>query len=281
TLLGKRVGVFPLIPCKQCGPCKKGLYEMCRNYDYLGSRSNGGFAEYVNVPAENLIILPDSVPFEVAAMLEPMSVAVHAMRKGLATLFGPNASSDKDKDISIAVCGLGAIGLMVITFLLDLGYKNIYAIGNKAFQRDMIMGLDLPEDRYIEYGSDKCKALGESIDLFFECVGTNDSLELGVRSAAPGGVVVTVGNPASDMTLARDIYWKILRNQLRVIGTWNSSFTGDPDDDWHYVIDRIQAGQMDPAKLISHRFSFEELEKGLLIMRDKTENYCKVMAIRK
>ena len=54
---------------------------MCRNYDYLGSRRNGGFAEYVAVPAENLIKIPDNVSFEQAAMLEPMAVAAHAMRR--------------------------------------------------------------------------------------------------------------------------------------------------------------------------------------------------------
>ena len=79
--MGKRVGIFPLIPCGECEPCRKKQYEMCRHYSYLGSRTNGGFAEYVAVPGENLIELPEEVSYEVAAMLEPMAVAVHAMRK--------------------------------------------------------------------------------------------------------------------------------------------------------------------------------------------------------
>ncbi len=91
---GSRAGVFPLIPCRMCAPCLKKQYEMCRNYSYLGSRRDGGFAEYVAVPAENLIRLPDNVSFEAAAMLEPMAVAVHAMRRVL-----PSASD------TVAVCG--------------------------------------------------------------------------------------------------------------------------------------------------------------------------------
>ncbi|MDE7206536.1 MAG: alcohol dehydrogenase catalytic domain-containing protein, partial [Lachnospiraceae bacterium] len=79
--IGKRVGIFPLIPCGTCTACQKRHYELCRNYSYLGSRRNGGFAEYVAVPEWNLIELPDSVPYEEAAMLEPMAVAVHAMRR--------------------------------------------------------------------------------------------------------------------------------------------------------------------------------------------------------
>ncbi len=53
--IGRRVGIFPLIPCMDCIPCRKKQYEMCRHYSYLGSRTNGGFAEYAAVPAANLI----------------------------------------------------------------------------------------------------------------------------------------------------------------------------------------------------------------------------------
>ena len=83
---GQRVGVFPLIPCRSCDPCQRKLYEMCRCYSYLGSRRNGGFAEYVAVPAGNLLRLPEKVSYEEAAMLEPMAVAVHDMRRAASSL---------------------------------------------------------------------------------------------------------------------------------------------------------------------------------------------------
>ena len=103
---GQRVGVFPLIPCHVCPPCRAGAYEMCRKYSYLGSRRDGGFADYVAVPEKNLIALPEGVSFEEAAMLEPMSVAVHAMRK-IRPVLGER----------IAICGLGTIGLFLLMFL--------------------------------------------------------------------------------------------------------------------------------------------------------------------
>ena len=56
---GKAVGVFPLIPCRKCEPCKAGHFELCRSYDYVGSRRDGAFAEFVTVPAANLLELPD------------------------------------------------------------------------------------------------------------------------------------------------------------------------------------------------------------------------------
>ena len=80
-IVGKRVSVFPLIPCGKCSQCKKKMYEMCENYDYIGSRRNGGFAEYVEVPVWNLIELGENISYESAALMEPLSVALHAIRK--------------------------------------------------------------------------------------------------------------------------------------------------------------------------------------------------------
>ena len=79
--IGKRTGVFPLIPCRKCRPCSERRYEMCRGYSYLGSRRDGGFAEYVVVPEWNRIELAANVSYEEAAMSEPMAVAVHAIRR--------------------------------------------------------------------------------------------------------------------------------------------------------------------------------------------------------
>lgn len=80
TLVGKKVGIFPLIPCRKCQQCKDGHYEMCSNYDYVGSRRDGGFAEYVAVPVWNLVELSDEISFEEAAMMEPLAVALHAIK---------------------------------------------------------------------------------------------------------------------------------------------------------------------------------------------------------
>ena len=62
-----------------------------------------------------------------------------------------------------------------------------------------------------------------------------------------------------------------------VTGTWNSSFTRSPEDDWNYVLDRLMKRRIAPGELISHRFSLEELGQGFRIMRDKTEDYGKIM----
>ena len=321
SFFGKPVGVFPLISCRKCGPCRNRQYEMCRNYNYLGSRTDGGFAEYAVVPVENLIILPDGVGYEEAAMLEPMAVAIHAMRRVFpevrvkenekyeTDIFQGKWNITGKTDITVAVCGLGTIGLLLIQFLWERGIRNILAIGNKDYQKEMlkVCGLgDIPywDSRKGDAGVWLSEITdGTGADVFFECVGRNETFSLAVDHTGPGGTVCLVGNPHSDMALDRDVYWKILRNQLTLIGTWNSSFnkvlddeaaekTGrqiirqelrqEPEgrsqqDDWQYVLERLKNHAIRPEKLISHRFSLENLEQGFQIMRDKSEDSVKII----
>lgn len=269
----RRVGVFPLIPCKNCLPCVRRQYEMCRNYSYMGSRRDGGFAEYVAVPQENLIGLPAKVSYEEAAMLEPMAVAVHAMRRG-----NPSCMD------TVAVCGLGTIGLLLIMFLREAGIKRILVIGNKDKQRQLASEFGIMEEAYCDSRTEKAeewllkKTGGLGADIFFECVGKKETVTQAVNGTAPGGRVCLVGNPASGMELEKAVYWKILRNQLTLTGTWNSSFTGEAADDWHYVLERLAAGRIAPEKIITHKFPLEEITKGFHIMRDKREEYGKIIA---
>lgn len=265
--IGKRVGVFPLIPCMECEQCRKGHYEMCEHYSYLGSRENGGMAAFVWVPVWNLIELPDNVSYEQAAMLEPMGVAVHAIRRCLpeAVSVSPDASMtssgdlsgvpSRDRNLSIAVCGMGTIGHLVSMFLKVFGYQNVTELRRG----------DIPEEN--------------TFDVFFDCVGSLEVVLEGINSLAPGGRLQLIGNPGGDMNLPKDIYWKILRKQLTLTGSWNSSFTHEDSDDWHVVLELLSKGRIHPENYISHRFPMEDgsLLEGFELMRTKREPYVKVM----
>ena len=275
--IGKKVGIFPLIPCKGCSACRIKKYEMCEQYSYLGSRTDGGFAEYVSVPEWNLMELPEAVTYEQAAMLEPMAVAVHAMRR--LTIH---------QEATVAVCGLGTIGQLLVMFLLERGIRNIYAIGKSDAQRASMLAIGLPEQNFCDSRSMDVKDFMDQrteyrgVDVYFDCVGKNETAALGLELAAAGGQVCMVGNPYSDMSFDKNTYWKLLRKQLKVTGTWNSSYLGETDeeaamDDWHYVVDRLKEGRIKPEKLVTHKFSIEELDKGFEIMRDKKEPYVKIM----
>ena len=276
--LHRRVGVYPLIPCYSCRACLEGRHEMCRQYSYLGSRRDGGFAEYTVVPQNNLIALPDSVTYEQAAMLEPLSVAIHAMRK-----------IQIMQEDTVTVCGLGTIGMLLAMLLWERGIRNLLLIGNKEFQKQKALELGIPEENFCDSRHEDAAAWmakhtdGNGTDVFFECVGSNQTVSQAVDLTAAGGRICLVGNPHADMTLEKAVYWKILRNQLQVVGTWNSSFfaAGDTESegctDWEYALSMLERGRIRPEVLISHRFDMAQLEQGLHIMRDKSEDYLKIM----
>ena len=277
------VGVFPLIPCGKCKPCQSKHYEMCRNYNYLGSRSDGGFAEYCLVPNWNLLPLPEGITMEQAAMLEPMSVAMHAIRQldyghTIPMIIEGEVQMGEPGGPSVLIIGLGTIGLFAAMHLIALGYQNVHVIGNKDYQLQQFIqiggkpenyhdGLHLPEV--------------EAFDMVIECVGKPDTIRQAIRMTAPGKSIVLVGNPSENIGFPKDVYWKILRNQLRISGTWNSSYLGGKTalDDWNLVLRLLARGQIHPERLISQRLSLEHLMDGLCIMRDKTENYTKVMVV--
>ena len=278
--LGKRVGIFPLIPCGACVPCSRRKYETCRHYSYLGSRTDGGFAEYAAVPEWNLIELPEQVSYEQAAMLEPMAVAVHAMRRVLELQQG-----NMEEKI-IVVYGLGTIGILLTMFLKEAGVQNALVIGNKEFQKQMVCKLGVSAEQYCDSRKESAhdwimqQTKGLGADILFECVGRNETIRDAIACTAPEGIVQMVGNPASDIMLEKSVYWKVLRNQLTVRGSWNSSFAHEEQDDWHYVLRKLAEERIKPEQFITQRYTFANLEEGLHLMRDKAEEYVKVMAVR-
>lgn len=283
--IGRKVGVFPLIPCGECECCRKQQYEMCSNYNYLGSRCDGGFAEYTAVPKWNLIELPDNVIYEQAAMMEPMAVAVHALRQFKIT---PEAS--------VCVIGMGTIGLLLTMFLKEMGIEHISVICNKETQKANVMKLGISQSDIcvVSKNGQVTDSVGDNIlnrskyEYIYECVGRNETIKTAIQLAAPAAHIILVGNPYSDMTFDKDVYWNILRKQIKLSGTWNSSYYGNSVhnknstthiDDWNYVLNRLTDNRIHPEWFITHTYKLSELQKGMEVMRDKAEDYVKVMYV--
>ena len=235
--IGRNVGVFPLILCFKCESCINGQYETCSNYSYIGSRQDGAFAEYVAVPVWNLIEIPKAINMELAALLEPAAVALHAVKR-----------ADLKCVTSVAVFGRGIIGRLISMWLNIYGIKDISLIG-----KDFVFS--------------------KNTDLCFEAVGKASVFENCIETVRPNGQIILVGNPDYDFCLKRDLYWKILRKQLNIKGTWNSRFV----DDWQETIEKIQNGELKFDELITHRYSFKELDKAVEMMHNNSEKRCKVI----
>lgn len=257
-ILGKRFAVFPLIPCKTCDQCMQGNYEMCRQYDYLGSRSDGAFAEYVQVPIWNLIAIPDELPYEVAALVEPTSVAVHAVSR-----------ANLERVRSVAVVGSGVIGLMIAQWVRQvLGYDVTVFVRNDS-KKSLLDVLQIKTQQLESQSPD-------SYDLVFEVVGTAESLDASINLANPHGQVVLVGNPNGDMQIKKQTYWKVLRQQLVISGTWNSTF-GIANSDWENAIDFLTKNHKSVKSLITDVYPLNQLDNALNFMRSKSKPFIKVM----
>ena len=255
--LGKRVGVFPLIPCKKCASCEKGQYETCSNYDYIGSRRDGGFAEYVAVPVWNLLELPETVSDVQGALLEPAAVALHAVKR--AQIF-PSAS--------ICVVGTGAIGLLAGQWAKIYGADRVVIKGRSEFKRQLVQQCGL------EYmGDDRS---GEEFDCVIEAVGSVRALEESLLLTATGGRLVLMGNPDGPRTLSQELYWRILRKQLTLAGTWNSSY-GDEDSDWTEVVQTLVDKKLQIGAVVTHVLESKKLMDGLAMMRNRTETFGKIL----
>lgn len=269
-LIGTRAAVFPLIPCMECNSCKQGKYEMCSHYNYLGSRCDGGFAQYVAAPVWNLAPIPEHLPFEQAAMCEPIAVALHALRQATLQL------GDK-----VVIYGPGTIGGLIAQWCRANGATKVMLVGNHSSNFDTVkkLGFDLlcNSDETDAVAWVKEQTDGNGADLCFEAVGCGETFCSCLLSARPGGTVVAVGNPHGDYTLPRDTYWQILRKQLTVHGTWNSGFNASDKNDWLTAIDAMASGLINAHSLITHRFSLQDTIKGLELMRDHKEPFCKVM----
>lgn len=269
SLIGKRGAVFPLLPCRKCASCKEEEYARCSNYNYFGSRCDGAFAEYISVPVWNLVLCSDKIPYTTAAMCEPASVAKHCA----------DAGKIKPGD-TVTVIGTGTIGLMAALWAKSMGAKKVITIGIFDVYLDFAktMGIDCTVNSEKENVLEDYLKLtdGNGADVVLECVGSQEAINNAILYAKKGGRVVLTGNPYGDITFKKDIYWKILRNELTVTGTWNSSYKSTVNN-WKETIAALENGSLDIAKLITQKFALNDYEKALATVRDSKKFSVKVM----
>ena len=260
-LIGRRAAVFPLIPCRECPSCKEEEYARCDNYDYFGSRCDGGMAELLAVPVWNLVFFSGSLDFSDAALCEPASVACHAVDRG--------GVGEGD---TVIVVGTGTVGILEAFWARAKGAAKVILIGRSEEKLSFIRSLGFenvinvsekdPEQTVRELTG------GSGADVCLECVGNPQAVNTAVICAKKGGRVVLTGNPSGDITFEKAVYWKILRNELTVIGTWNSSFS-EKINDWKKTIKYMENGQLPADKLVTHKFSLAETCKALDVLKDR------------
>jgi L-iditol 2-dehydrogenase len=247
---GDRVAIFPLLPCRKCSACQTGNYAQCSNYNYFGSRCDGGFQEFLKVPAANLLPVPEHVHTLHATMTEPAAVALHGVRKMKITA-GDTA----------VVFGGGPIGNMAAQWLRIHGCSEIMVVDND--ERKLKIAEDMGFIPVSAQAGDAVEKImkitgGLGAIKVIEAVGLPITFLQAIRVAALYGEVVFLGNLSGTFQIDEKDFTHILRKELSIYGTWNSKITPAGTDDWTTAL-KYMDKELQVAPLIS---STPRLEEG-------------------
>lgn len=250
SYLGKKVVVFPLLPCNECEFCKEKHYAQCSNYSYFGSRQNGAMAEYIAVPIWNLKVIPNDMSCTIAAMCEPAAVAMHTIEK-----------IENFENKTVCISGSGAIGIFCAIAAKNKGADVSFLVRNLA-KKEFLESLGFTN---FIFNNDESE---QAFDYLIECVGTNSSLTNCIKYVKSRGTIVIVGNPKSDMVIPKKLYWKLLRSEITVLGVWNSCYKNEEFDDWDRAVEFLYKNSITVGKLITDKFSFADGLKAFESMKE-------------
>jgi 2-desacetyl-2-hydroxyethyl bacteriochlorophyllide A dehydrogenase len=233
---GQRVTVAPYLPCWACKMCTTGRENLCENLGFFGcGYSQGGMADYFTLPADRLFPVPETLDDHAAALIEPLSTPVHAVR-----LAGDVAGR------SVAVLGAGTIGLLTLAVLRAHGAGKVTSTDPNPGKRARAAALGA--DATIDAGTPDVagqvrSALGGSADIVFDCVAVQSSMDQAIAMADKGGTVVVVGVPAAPVTVPLPI---VQDHQIRVQG----SATYLPED-FRESADLLRTGAVKAADFVT------------------------------
>jgi L-iditol 2-dehydrogenase len=198
--VGERVALEPGVSCRTCRHCMTGRYNLCPDMAFYATPPyDGALQRYVALPAELVHRVPDDMPFERAALVEPLAVAVQAVRR--AGLAGGER---------VLVAGAGAIGLLCAQVAAAMGAGEVVVVdtdaGRVSLARD-VFGVTavMPEE------------LDGTFDRFLECSGAHAALVSGVRRLYPGGTAVLIGMGVDEGVLP--LGWMLV-NEITLVGTF-------------------------------------------------------------
>ena len=250
ALVGQHAAIIPVVPCFECEECERGYYSACHSYSFIGSRQSGGFAEYVEIPVRNALIVPDDLSFEKAALIEPSTVARHMLDLGE---FQPGQSA--------VVFGAGSIGLMTVQWLriLDASLIVCTDISDANLETARKLGAHVTlNPKSVDVPSEIRKLAGDGVDVAFEASGAPQALMQTIQVVRPRGAVVCGGNQPKDATFPSAFIENLMRKELRLFGCFMSYSAPFPGHEWTDTVDALRSGALDMDTMISHHFPLSE-----------------------
>ena len=249
---GQRVVVNPARQCGHCNYCRAGRGNLCRNLRMLGSASttpptDGGFAEYLRVGAEQCFAMPLQMDDGLGALMEPFAVALHALSRA-GTVAGR----------SVIVSGGGPIGLLAMLAARAFGATTI-AVGDPVPQRRQL-ALQLGADAALDPGSssfaaDVAALTEDGFEVLLEASGSSAALRQAFELVRRGGTIVQIGSPATP-EVALPISQLLVR-ELQLVGSFRYGNV------WEQAIRLVVSGRVELQPLISSVFPLRQAREAL------------------
>ena len=263
---GDRVAIYPGKRCGVCARCRNGEpIERCMMPSNMGIEYDGGWAEYVAVPQEALVRVPESVPLEIAAIL----------CDAVATPF--NAVLDTGglrPGERVAVFGVGGLGTHGVMLARLGGASFIAAIDTSpaARERAKRLGADVTIDPAVQKPSDAIREAtgGEGVDLAIDFVGANSVLKQAVASLAIDGRAMIVGVSGDRIQLGPSALFAVLRNKLLSVMGYQRAHL-------ETLVSLVASGRLDVSGSISTRLPFEQAAEGVAILTEKRGDPVRVL----
>ena len=243
---GDRVTFDSTVSCGECAFCRRGDVNLCERREVLGVscgeyRRAGAFAEYLIVPERILYALPDAMPFAEAAMLEAISVALHAVR--MAGVQGGETA---------LIVGAGMIGLLTLQAARIAGCSRVLVADIDATRLRMAEVLGADEVLQLsgaEMSREVLRRTAAGVDVALEAVGREETVMAAIESVAKGGTVVLIGNISPRVSIPLQT---VVSRQLRLQGTAASA------GEYPQAIELVASGKIKVKPLISAVAPLEE-----------------------
>ncbi|WP_209123965.1 NAD(P)-dependent alcohol dehydrogenase [Alkalihalobacillus sp. BA299] len=261
--VGQRVTVEPGVTCGVCEYCKSGKYNLCPEVEFLATPPyDGAFCEYIAIRSDFVYPIPDQMTFDEAAMAEPISVGIHAVRRGR---LQPGET--------VVIMGMGPIGILTAAVAKAAGASKIIGVDLEESRLEVSkkMGVthtvNLKQDNLLE----KINLLtnGKGVDLALETAGNANALKSALSAVKRGGRVVIVGMPPEDVATLN--ISNIVGGEIDIYGVFRYSNT------YQTAINMIENSELDLKNIMTHYYSLDEMEEAFeKAITDKT-NAIKIM----
>ena len=260
--VGQKVTIQPQVVCGKCYPCRHGKYNLCETLKVMGFQTTGVASEYFTVDAAKVTPLPQEMSFDEGAMIEPLAVAVHAVRK-----FGDM------RGMRVAVLGAGPIGILVAQAAKGMGAESVLItdISDLRLEKARQCGVDFcVNTREADFGEALVSSFGpDKADVIYDCAGNNVTMGQAIRCARKGSTIILVavfaGMAEVDLAVLND-------HELDLNTTMMYR-----NEDYLEAIELVRAGKVDLKPLISKHFAFRDYAEAYRYIDENRETTMKVI----